>query len=99
MSFEKESQPPKGYKLILKIVLKIYPLVEDIENFLLKMCCLGSDGDLQNKILIDWTCFAFYGKYKVKGILIKALITLRLQGDNGSFPLTKFPLKAGKRYI
>lgn len=33
MPFEKQSQLPKGCKLITQILLKIYPLGEDIENF------------------------------------------------------------------
>lgn len=65
MSFEKQSQLLKGCKLIKKILLKIYPLVEGIEIFLPKMCSLVSGGDLQNKILIDWTPFQFCGECKM----------------------------------
>lgn len=34
----------------------------------------------------------------MKAILIKAPITLRLQGDIGMFPLTKSPLREGERH-
>lgn len=46
MPFEKQSQLLKGCKLIIHILLKIYPLGEDIEIFLLRMCSLLSGGDL-----------------------------------------------------